>query len=256
MYEIFYDAKFSDIGITDWEVKEGRYAMGATALANKNFTLLSRIISTIQPNTNDFVMPINPQMEDYYEFSVIEVKKMGNREVARLNFEPLKRVKTPAFEGDVYIDINNYDILKIKGKIQNYKLSFVKITGDGTWQNYVLDYELAYRESADSLILDYISIDQSFDYYRENELVYPVKTVSQLTFYEHYTPRKNKRLGGSINSRRSDAAILDKIGYNKDFWDENEIVKRTPIELEVIESFESKKAFGTIYLNDQKQIVL
>lgn len=256
LYEIFYDTKFSNTGIVDWEVQEGRYAMKTTALANKNFTLLSRVLTTVQPKTDDFVMPINPNVEDYYEFDVMEVKKMGTREVAMINFIPLKRVRMPAFEGVVYIDINNYDILKVKGKIQHNDLDFIKISGDGLWQDYVLSYELAYREESDSLLLDYISVDQSFDYYREDKLVYPVRTNSQFTFYEYYYPTKNKRLGGTINQRRSDAALLDRIGYNKEFWEANEIVKRTPVELEVIESFESKKAFGTIYLNDQKQIVL
>ncbi|MFT7036212.1 MAG: TonB-dependent SusC/RagA subfamily outer membrane receptor [Cyclobacteriaceae bacterium] len=256
LYEIFYDTKFSNTGIVDWEVQEGRYAMKTTALVNKNFTLLSRVLTTVQPKTDDFVMPINLKVEDYYEFEVIEVKKMGKREVAIINFVPLKRVRMPAFEGVVYIDINNYDILKVKGKIQHENLDFIKITGDGVWKDYVLSYELAYREESDSLFLDYISVDQSFDYYREEKLVYPVRTNSQFTFYEYYYPTKNKRLGGTLNQRRSDAALLDKIGYNKEFWEENEIVKRTPVELEVIESFESKKSFGTIYLNDQKQIVL
>ena len=255
LFEIFYDTKFSNRGIVDWEVQEGRYAMKTTALTNKNFTLLSRVLTTVQPRTDDFVMPINLDVEEYYEFDVSEVKKMGSREVAIINFVPLKRVHMPAFEGVVYIDINNYDILKVKGKIQHDELDFIKITGDGVWQDYVLSYELAYREESDSLLLDYISVDQSFEYYREKKLVYPVHTISQFTFYEYYYPTKKKRLGGTLN-QRSDAALLDKIGYNKEFWEANEIVKRTPVELEVIESFESKKAFGTIYLNDQKQIVL
>lgn len=256
LFEVFYDTKFSNTGITDWEVQEGRYAMQITALANKNFTLLSRVLTTIQPKTDDFVMPVNPRVNEFYEYNVSEVKKIGNREVAVINFIPLKRVRRPAFEGDVYIDINNYDILKIKGKIQHDNLDFIKITGDGTWKKYILSYEVAYRQQTDSLLLDYISVDQSFDYYREEKLVYPVKTISQFTFYEYYYPKKNKRLGGTLSSHRSDAAVLDKIGYNKIFWDENEIVKRTPVEVDVIESFESKRAFGTIYLNDQKQIVL
>ncbi|MFY0653350.1 MAG: carboxypeptidase-like regulatory domain-containing protein [Cyclobacteriaceae bacterium] len=256
LYEIFYDTKFSNIGIEDWEVQEGRYAMAASALANKNFTLLSRILTTIQPNTNDFILPINPMMEEYFDFNVLEVKKMDTREVAVINFIPTKKAKSPAFEGEVYIDINNYDILKVKGKIQNDALSIIKITGEGTWKNYVLNYELAYRESSDSLLLDYVSVNQVFDYYFDDQLVYPVDTKSQLTFYEYYQPKKNKRLGGKVRLRDSDAAVLDKIGYNREFWKENEIVKRTPVEQGVIESFESEKAFGTIYLNDQKQVVL
>ena len=59
-----------------------------------------------------------------------------------------------------------------------------------------------------------------------------------------------------MRSRKSDRKMLDQVGYNKRFWEENPIVLRTPVEEEIISSFEATNAFGTIYLNDRQQIQL
>ncbi len=257
LYEIFYDTRFDTEGILDWEIQEGRYAIGNTIIANKNFSLLSKIWTTIQPPTDDFIMPINRKLQELYEYEIKEVIERGPRKLAVVHFTPIENVGQPAFEGDVYIDIDNYDILKVAGSIKDDRIKFIKLTSDeGYWKNYKVDYELTYRDDVDStLILDYINVEHTFDYYLEDEFQFPVTTQSLLTFYDFYQPLKRKRLGGKIRLTR-DADILDHLGYNSEFWQENEIVKRTPVEQEVIEAFESQKAFGTIYLNNQKQIVL
>lgn len=261
LYEIFYDVKFSSQGLREWEVQEGRYAINLykvnkNQLVNRNFTLLSKILTTVQPPTDDVIMPIHPDLRERYSYELKEVRKLGDRDVAILEFIPLKYHEVPAFEGEVYVDINSYDVLRVKGKIVDDRLKFVKLSKGGFWKNYQIDYEIAFKDEDSNLLLDYIRVDQSFDYYLENRFQFPVKTNSWLTFYEYYNPKRKKRLGGRLRFRKSDAAILDKMGYSKEFWEENSVVKRTPIEEEVIEAFESQRAFGTIYLNNQKQIVL
>ena len=261
LYEIFYDAKFSNKGLLEWEVQEGRYAINLNnvnknQLVNKNFTLLSRLLTTVLPPTDDVIMPINPNVKENYSYEIKEVIKSGGRELVVLDFVPLNYLNAPKFEGEVVVDINSYEVLRVKGRIADDRLKFLKLTREGFWKNYVLDYEIAFKESDSNLQLDYIRIDQAFDYFVDNQFQFPVKTNAWLTFYEYYTPKRRKRLGGGLRFRKSDAAILDQLGYSQDFWEENPIVKRTPVEEEVIKAFESQEAFGTIYLNNQKQIVL
>ena len=47
---------------------------------------------------------------------------------------------------------------------------------------------------------------------------------------------------------------LNEIGYNNKFWKNNPIIKRTPVEKEVIADFEDKDAFESIYINSRNQI--
>ena len=77
-----------------------------------------------------------------------------------------------------------------------------------------------------------------------------------LSFYEHYQPIANKKLGGRINFRQSDMAVIDGLGYDANFWTENPVVRRTPLEEALIEDFEQNHAFGAVFLNNLDEVVL
>jgi TonB-dependent SusC/RagA subfamily outer membrane receptor len=161
-------------------------------------------------------------------------------------------------EGTLYIDIDSYEILKMHGTIRNDNLELVALNNPmGSWKNLVLEFDVAYKPMDDQLFLDYITVTQSFDYYVDDVFHHPVKTNSFLTYYEYYTPEKFKRLGGRIiRYGNRDRDMLDRIGYNRRFWEDNPVVMRTPVEEEVISSFEAQNAFGSIYLNDRDQVQL
>ena len=259
LYEVFYDLRSSSVGILDWEIQEGRYALNVDdhMVVNKNFTLLSRIMTPIQPDTEDFIMPTRPDVKNFYEYEILKVLDIDDRKVAVINFVPDKDLITPAWKGEVYIDINSYDILKLSGGFEDDRLKFIKLAKEGLWKNYKLNYEISFRSGDEgNMSIDYVQVEQFFDYYQDDVFRFPVETHSILTVYEQYNPVKKKRLGGRIRYRKSDAFVLDQLGYDRLFWEENPILKRTPVEEEVIAAFESRKAFGTIYLNDQKQIIL
>lgn len=264
LYEIFFDAIYSRRGIKNWAIQEGRYALRSnsedqTCIYNKNFTLLCRVLTTIQPNSKDIIHPVSKEAELYYDFKIINLLNAGDRKIAVISFEPKRNVTSPTMNGELYIDIDNYDLLKIRGRINNDRLKFVKLNmKGGGWKEYILSFEMAFKESSgDALIMDYISLDQSFDYYLDDAFMHTVSTHALLSFYENYVPETRRRLGGKLSMYWDrDRDVLDKIGYNKDFWEENPIVKRTPVEKEVIDSFEVSNAFGSVYLNNREQIVL
>lgn len=257
--EIFYDVRFSRDGIESWEVMEGRYALKENAiLRNKNFTLLSRLMYATQPPTEDFVIPLTPEMETFYKPILIEVIKKDQREIGVVEFKAREDVDRPAFEGTVFIDLASYDVLKVHFEIENDNLQLVQLQNkDGDWENYRFAYEISFKPDSlsNQLLIDYFRIHQKFDYrFREQQL--KSVSTSMLTFYDYYFPAGKKKLGGLLNFRKSDWKTLDEIGYNQQFWEENPIVKRTPVEEEVIENFERKNAFGTIYLNTRDQIAV
>lgn len=263
LYEVFYDTRFSSQGIVDWDIQEGRYAMKtrievADYVFNKNFTLLSRLITMFQPETDQFVMPVNEQVRELYYLNISELIDVDGRKVATVHFTPREEVSIPAMTGKLFIDIEQYDILKLQGQFKNDELDFISLTNEnGSWKDLVLDFEVVYNPRGEDLLLDYITVHQSFDYYLDEEYRHTVDTKSFLTYYEYYQPERFKRLGGRlIRSSRSDREILNRIGYNRRFWEDNPVVLRTPVEEEVIASFEEQDAFGSIYLNDRQQVEL
>ena len=263
LYEIFYDTRYSLNGIDDWAIQEGRYALKLSTadsfIYNKNFTLMARLLTIVQPKTDDLIVPISEEVGNNYDLRLEQLLFVNNRKVAKIRFIKKEYVKKPAMEGVIFIDVESFHVLKIEGSIVNDDLNFITLKGEnGSWKKYQVNCEIAFKpRDDDDLALEYISLSQNFDYYYDGIFANKVETTSLMTFYEYYKPLKRKKLGGRLlrfNTRDSD--ILDNIGYNQKFWDDNIIVKRTPIEAEVIESFEEERAFGSIYLNNKNQIVL
>ena len=263
LYEIFYDTKYSNNGVEDWAIQEGRYALKLSTvdsfIYNKNFTLMVRLLTIVQPHTEDLIMPVSLKVREQFYLITDQIISVNNRKVAQIRFEKKEELPYPAMKGEIWIDTESYEVLKLDGTIENDDLKFISLKGKtGSWKNYKVSCEIAFKPLDDgNLGLDYIRLGQNFDYYVNDVFANAVETRSFLSYYEYYTPPKRKNLGGRLlRFNRRDSDMLDNIGYNQLFWDENIIVKRTPIEAEVIADFEEERAFGSIYLNNKDQIVL
>lgn len=256
--EIFYDIKYNSKGINDWNIVEGRYALKDEEIFNRNFTVFSRILRPLQPNTNELIFPLREDFESFYQVNITEILQSEKRKIAQLRFKPLPQNVAPSFRGEIHIDMATYDIMKIKGTLSRDDLNLVKLTTkEGSWKDYQISYDINYkRDDLNQPLLDYIKVDQAFDYYQNDSLQYHSKTTSNLTFYEHYTATSKKRLGGRFKAGKSDWKKLDEVGYNELFWANNPIVKRTPIEEGVIASFEKNNAFSSIFLNSAENIAV
>ena len=263
LYEMFYDTKYSNNGVEDWAIQEGRYALKLSTvdsfIYNKNFTLMVRLLTIVQPKTDDLIMPVSELVSEQFDLRTERIISVNDRKVAIITFRKKEGIQYPALEGELSIDIDTYEVLKMKGVIADDNLNFISLKGkSGSWKNYVVSVELAFKPLDNGkLALDYMHLQQNFDYYFDDVFTSKVETKSFFTYYEYYDPPKKKQLGGRLmRFNQRDSEVLDAIGYNQLFWDENIIVKRTPVEAEVIESFERNRAFGSIYLNNKDQLIL
>ncbi len=262
LYEIFYDTRYSNNGVEDWAIQEGRYALKLSTadsfIYNKNFTLMIRLLTIVQPETEDLIMPVSDKVREQFYLITDQIMAVNERRVAQIRFEKKETITFPAMKGEIWIDADSYEVLKLSGVIENDDLKFITLKGkSSSWKNYQVSCELAFKPLDEDLALDYVRLNQQFDYYVDDVYTNKVETTSFLTYYEYYTPPKMKKLGGRLlRFRQRDADVLDNIGYNQLFWDENIIVKRTPVEAEVIQDFEEERAFGSIYLNNKNQVIL
>lgn len=253
--EIIFDTKYTLNGVLDWEIIEGRYALKENKINNKNFTLFSKITKALQPDTDDIYFPLHPQFEQYYEVYKKQTIKNKKGNIIVLKFKPTIK-KVPIFNAEVYINEKTKEIYKIKGRVVNDELNLVSFSDKNSEKKgYELSYEISYKKNeALGLVIDYININQEFDFYKKEVKETHTETTSRLIFYEHYLKRAKNRIRNQFARSKSDWEKLNKIGYNHFFWKENPIIKRTPIEDEVIASFEKNNAFESIFINSRNQI--
>ena len=256
--EIIYDIKYSSTGINAWEILEGRYAVKDEKINNKNYTLFSKILQSTQPFTDDLIFPLRSDFEAFYNVRLIDLIKTEKSKIAVIYFKPLKHITTSILSGEIYVDTNTNQVLKVTGNLLDDNFKSVKFTEKNTYKKgYNLAYEMVFKEvNKNDFIMDYIKVDQEFDYYKDDILKTHVSSTSNLTFFEHYTPKVEKSLGSFFVRNKSDWDNLNNIGYNKKFWKDNPIIKRTPVENEVIDAFDKKNSFESIFLNSREQVSL
>lgn len=262
LYEIFFDVEYTPSGISGWQVLEGRYAFqkdedDSVFLYNRNFSLVSRIFPLLQPSTEEVILPLNANAPNLFDLKLDEVVRQGKRNLAVIGFSPKEGFKQRAASGQLWIDMESAEVLKMSLHFSNPAFNIIRLSdASGTWKNYVLDVEMTFRESekGQSLLLDYIHVEHSFDYYLNDTYRGPVQTTSVLAFYEHYElpiPRKNRRL----SHESSDTRAIHEVGYEPLFWRDNPIVQRTPLEEKIARDFENNQAFGIIFSNNRDELV-
>lgn len=254
--EIIFDIKYDLKGINNWSILEGRYALKEASINNKNFSRFSQLLKSFQPDTDDIIFPLHNKLEDYYDVRIVDAFKDNNTTITVLSFKPYKHVKTPIFIGEAYINTTTNELLKITGTITKDDFEFIKFTNKNAHkENYNLSFNIAFKKGNNQeTLIDYIKVDQTFDYFKDQRFETKISTTSSLNFFEYYTPTSSKKLGGQFKRNTSDWQKLNTIGYNQKFWENNPIVKRTPVEKEVIAAFEQKNAFESIFINSRNQI--
>lgn len=126
--EILFNAEFNSNGINDWDLIQGRHALKSGYINNRNFSYFSKIIKTIQPETDAIIFPLRTDAKAYYNIAISEVKKSKDQKIAILSFKPKTGITTPIFEGKVSIDMNNFDVYRIFGTIRNDDVEMIQFS--------------------------------------------------------------------------------------------------------------------------------
>ena len=256
--EIIYDINYSSEGIHDWDILEGRYAIKGGTVNNRNYTLLSRILKSFQQNSEDLIFPLRDNIDHFYNVKVIEKTTTKEGTIVLLDFKPFSKIESPILEAEAYVNANTNELLKLTAILKHDNFAAVNFKDkNASKKDYKLTYEMTFKkDSLSNLVMDYMKVDQEFDYYKNDSLITHVSSTSNLSFFEYYKPESRRRLGRQFSNNKSDWQKLNTIGYNEEFWRENAIVKRTPIENDIIKSFEKNNAFESIFFNTRDQIAL
>jgi len=231
----------SSLQVRDLVLLTGRYWTVASSLtANPlNYYTFAQV-----PVLDNNFMPkeqLVPLVDFYRKYYQVECHRMsdGERDMYVLHFVP-RDMEIWSVECDLYVDAETFELLQYKGighkdNVENSVRGQVHVVP--------VDYsfEVNYMQDNGFTEVQSVHFDVSFqDFgkkYRTSGLLYNVG--------ERFSSAK-KKMGFDNNLLRE----ISQKGYDPTFWRENEIVKRTPVENEVIELVESDNLFG-VYGNQK-----
>lgn len=260
------------VALHDLKLQSGRYAGlqsdddNAYAFFGNFFTFSQLEVAETyaQPLPDEDVVPLFRNYDKFYDLSY-NVKAEGDDRIFIIHFEPKPDIvkKYAILGATLYVDEKTLHLRRIVGTGYNFRIrtKFTSSNDQGPYLTMIKNYSTDF-----SYVID-LTEDNGFPEVQSAfvEAVYEAdgKTITTRSLLYNLGNNDKKRRrsfwGRMFNSiaeqfTKSDdqdlsfGSVLHKKieqqGYDPEFWSRNEIVRRTPIEQEVMELFEQQNLFG------------
>jgi len=243
--EAMVNVSFSTKNILNWEVTQGRYAIDPDfPLRFKNFSSLTRYAPTYREEIHKLIIPLYKNAGQFYSFQVAKIiqKKQSKQNIVVIDFIKLEGVKLPILEGQLFIDETTCNVLRIKGKAENFQI--MKFPRRIKIQKPAYYYDITYKVDKDKMILEriFVKSSSSISSKRVSVLNGSLDIESLFVCYD-YSLEDGKQHSKETSSKLNDFKTIQKASYNPQFWDQNEVVKRNPTDEAVIQKLEERNFF-------------
>jgi hypothetical protein len=244
--ESFLDAQWQPWGLTKYNVTNSRYLQNDNGVNYNNIALFSMLCSGYVGNSL-LVSPMSHKPDSLYKFSIKEIVKAKGHEIAVIKCE-LKDQDFPhtAFEGDYYIDTDNYNILKTDGVLHHFLLSS---TGPFSFKVKEVRIITQYKMGTDSnMVLDYsnftLKSTLKAGFVGLKQLTY----IGQLFALDYPNPANKTALAEvTLDKLQKEEDKFKSIAYDPEYWKSNPVIKRTTAEDAAVTQLEQlKKVKGNI----------
>lgn len=270
--ETFYLAELYQRGIKGWKVQNGRFAVISrdSLKSRMTFADFSRIslrgILDKKPYREEFIWPIREDVRKYYDFYLSETYQQNDKKVYVIEYSPKENVSEPAFTGKIAIVDKSYAIEELHMTISHPEYKPVETVKKKTKsEKHVVQivYRNSFLEGNGQYYPKSLNVDISFDYIKKKGLFGKVDfkrrvhTSSVLYFFDYEVDSTLQYFTDDYftgaDDKTSDYAKINETEYNSTFWVNNPIIKRTPVERKVIESFEKYGSFGKMFNKESEQ---
>ncbi len=267
----------SAIALNNLILQSGRYAGLQSDSTNLytffgNFFTFSQLeiaASYKQPTIADDVVPLFRNYDKFYDASYwVTTDDDGNR-IFAIKFEPKPEMvnRYAMLCGTVYVDEKTLHIRRFEGQGLNFRvmtrtLAKVGMLGFGRYTRVTSPASFYYlvemTEERGFPEVQSVYVDESHEYLGQ------AITTRSLLF--NLGEKRKKNIGGVLQgiggwfSRQYDSnyngrnlyfqdelhEAISEQGYDPEFWEKNEIVRRTPVEENVLHLFEQNNLFGIL----------
>jgi hypothetical protein len=224
--ESFFDAQWQPWGLTKYNVTNSRYLQNDNGVNYNNIAMFSMLCSGYIGNSL-LVSPMFHKPDSLYKFSIKETFKANGHEIAVIKCELKDQdFLHTAFEGDYYIDTDNYNVLKTDGVLHHFLL-----TSTGPFNFKVKEARIVtqYKMGADSnMVLDYsnftLKSTLKAGFVGLKQLTY----ISQLFALDYPQPANKAGLADvTLDKLQKEEDKFKSVPYDPEYWKNNPVIKRT-----------------------------
>lgn len=239
----------STVSIGKLELQTGRYAAlkGDSIhhyVSQENFFNNVRItpVHVKKPKKNMVIVPFQKDFDRYYNVSVRVLFNSEGAKLYEMSFMPKDKIKRPIVEGIVTINPENLNLKKYIGEIRNNYL--LANDDEVKLKNNSLEFLILYENKGGISYVKTVSLNSSF------VVELPIKSfqveVNGLAFNLNDSIIVDKTISRKLRFKNSLLKEIAKTEYDPIFWENNPIIKRTPLEDKSILIFEKSNLFGTL----------
>ena len=247
LQEVVWNVKSNPARIEGTAIEQGRYAAKQAATAFSNFSIYTRSYGLYDANadsTKSLALLSANTVKNY----ILELKGLLDQDsttIAEISFETRPEINYQS-SGTIWINIETNKIVRYKMMQPNFTVK--SSNPNQKFKNPKLSVDMVFQPSDDALVspLDHMQVDLTADLVTGTKTgTVPLSVTSFTYFYDTSTKPTNVRYARpSLDDR--DLETIRSIRYDPEFWANNPVVQRTPVEDEVVASFEKKGAFGTM----------
>ena len=226
---------------------ESRYAFTDGRFHFVNFSVLMRQLLVFTPHPKRGkkpYVPLAPKALERFTFTLREIVGKDGSETAVIDFQPKPGLDKPAAAGTLYLDLHSAALRR-----QEYRLALGSL----------LSLSAGFQLDSDTLRLtsDFAPVADSLTHLTstrgESNLTFRQaagpsersRTSAYLLMYQ-YTARLPGHAYEKVKRETDDLNTLKNRPYDAQFWLDNAIIRASPVEQDVIRSFEGRQAFGQL----------
>ena len=242
--EAIWDVKTSSAGLDGSRLAQGRYASRPTLMNFTNFSLYAKAASGFcaiaAADTANSHAVVSADAGRLFTLQYKGLTQASGRAVAEIAFT--SRPGITAVSGSIFIDPATCQVLHARAT----RPMQVTISKKGySAKNDQLTEEIDFRPLAGGVLLNYVKVSAALFISQPRKPDTPVTAEALTYFYDQQPVPTGLPYAGPVGPL-SDLAAIKQKPYDADFWRDNPVVKRTPLEEETIKSFEQSKSFGTM----------
>ncbi|GAB3864474.1 hypothetical protein GCM10028824_02050 [Hymenobacter segetis] len=244
--EMVWHAQTSNARVEGSALAQGRFAKKKALLSFNDFSFYTKAITFFDAadDSTSFKGVIGLHTAANYQLKLVGLTQNGAQQLAEISFVN-KDAAARTRQGSVVIDEATHQILRLR--LETTAFNTRSNNPMFKFHDELTRVEWVFRPVAGgAAALEYLKVNYQASLSRPLKSNLPIE-ASSFTYF--YSSRSTPEMGVAYAPAKggvTDLAAIKQSTYDPAFWQNNPVVKRTPLEEQVMKSFEQKGAFGTM----------